>query len=97
MHEIRPDPAILFPQCVECAAPFSGSLSYREEGGQPYCDPCYTATVLPRCAGCTQPITDRALRAMDQQWHVTCFTCQVRHHLLHLPGETAPALSGRCT
>ena len=67
-----------------CAAPFSGSLSYREEGGRPYCDPCYTATVLPRCAGCTQPITDRALRAMDQQWHVTCFTCQVRQHLLHL-------------
>merc|ERR1712037_1031334 len=51
------------------------SMSYREREGKPYCDHCYTDTVLPKCGGCGQPITDRALRAFDKQWHIKCFVC----------------------
>ena len=47
-------------------------------GGKAYCDKCYTATILPKCAGCSQAIQDRALKAFDAQWHVQCFVCEVR-------------------
>jgi len=63
-------------QCCVCSAQFGGSLTYRETGGKAYCDKCYTATILPKCAGCSQPIQDRALKAFDAQWHVQCFVCE---------------------
>ena len=47
-------------------------------GGAAYCDGCYAANVLPKCAACSQPISDRALKAFDTQWHVKCFVCEVR-------------------
>jgi len=62
-------------QCYGCLVQFSGSMSYREKDTHPYCDACYTDTVLPKCGGCRKPITDRALKAFDTQWHVSCFVC----------------------
>eukprot|EP00093_Oithona_nana_P013414 13414.XXX_655562_656017_1 [CDS] Oithona nana genome sequencing. len=32
--------------------------------------------VLPKCQGCQKPITDRTMKAMGGQWHVTCFVCK---------------------
>jgi len=61
--------------CFGCLAQFTASMSYREREGKPYCDHCYTDTVLPKCGGCGEPITDRALRAFDKQWHIKCFVC----------------------
>ena len=46
-------------------------------GGSAFCEECYAETVLPKCYGCQQPITDRALKALDAQWHVKCFVCEV--------------------
>ena len=46
-------------------------------GGDAYCDNCYSDKILPKCAGCKQPISDRALKAFDTQWHVKCFVCEV--------------------
>ena len=75
-------------QCYGCLVQFSGSMSYREKDSHPYCDSCYTDLVLPKCGGCGKPITDRALKAFDTQWHVSCFVCAVRNliasHLLQL-------------
>ena len=64
-------------QCYGCLVQFSGSMSYREKDSHPYCDSCYTDMVLPKCGGCGKPITDRALKAFDTQWHVSCFVCSV--------------------
>ena len=66
-------------QCYGCLVQFSGSMSYREKDSHPYCDSCYTDLVLPKCGGCGKPITDRALKAFDTQWHVSCFVCAVRN------------------
>ena len=52
-------------------------MTYREKDSHPYCDSCYTDIVLPKCGGCNKPITDRALKAFDTQWHVACFVCVV--------------------
>ena len=46
-------------------------------GGAAYCDQCYAERILPKCFGCHRPITDRALKALDAQWHVECFVCEV--------------------
>ena len=79
-------------QCVGCSVQFSGSLTYRESGeascqmsdvtshypgGAAYCEQCYAERILPKCFGCHRPITDRALKALDAQWHVECFVCEV--------------------
>jgi len=63
-------------QCIGCEIQFSGTLTYRESGGDAYCDNCYSDKILPKCAGCKQPISDRALKAFDTQWHVKCFVCE---------------------
>ena len=46
-------------------------------GGAAFCDECYYEKILPKCFGCQRPITDRALKALDVQWHVKCFVCEV--------------------
>nr|ALS04659.1 paxillin-like isoform X4 [Pseudodiaptomus poplesia] len=62
-------------QCYGCLTQFTQNMSYREKDGKPYCEHCYTDTVLPKCGGCANPITDRALKAFDKQWHIKCFVC----------------------
>jgi len=62
-------------QCFGCLVQFTGDMSYRSKDNKPYCDHCYTDTILPKCGGCGQPITDRALKAFEKQWHVKCFVC----------------------
>lgn len=33
--------------------------------------------VFPLCAGCSQPIKEQGLSALDKQWHPLCFVCGV--------------------
>jgi len=63
-------------QCYGCLVQFSADMSYRAKDNHPYCDHCYTDTVLPKCAGCNKPITDKVIKAFEQQWHITCFVCK---------------------
>ena len=64
--------------CMNCGLNFSqNDTGYHENEGQAYCEPCYTNMVLPKCKGCQKPITDRTMKAMGGQWHVTCFVCKV--------------------
>ena len=65
--------------CGGCGLNFSShDIGYHENEGQAYCETCYTNMVLPKCQGCQKPITDRTMKAMGGQWHVTCFVCKVR-------------------
>ena len=57
------------------------ALVYIMSGGAAYCDGCYSATMLPRCSACSQPIADRALKAFGTEWHVACFVCEVSSSL----------------
>ncbi len=64
--------------CRKCGEVFSRDQAFHEKGGFPYCKSCYVDLVCSKCAGCCLPITDRALKAMEADWHVECFVCQVR-------------------
>ena len=54
-------------------------IGFHEHNNQAYCEHCYTNIVLPKCRACEKPITDRTMKAMGNQWHVSCFVCKVSH------------------
>ena len=45
--------------------------------GKPYCRTCFIDLTCSKCAGCKKPITDKAVKALDADWHVDCFVCKV--------------------
>ena len=49
--------------------------------GRPYCRNCYIDLTCSKCVGCTKPITDKAVKALDSDWHVDCFVCKVSEEL----------------
>jgi len=63
-------------QCYGCLVVFSDNMSYREKENRPYCEHCYQDTVLPKCGGCRDPITDKAVKALNKHWHSKCFVCK---------------------
>ena len=64
--------------CDNCGLNFAeAGIGYHENEGTAFCGNCYTNNILPQCKGCKKPITDRTMKAMDAQWHVSCFVCKV--------------------
>ena len=47
------------------------------KNGKPYCRNCYIDLTCSKCAGCKQAITDKAVKALNSDWHVECFICKV--------------------
>ena len=64
--------------CEVCGLNFStAQVGFHENEGRALCENCYANNVLPKCQGCQAPITDRTMKAMGGQWHVSCFVCKV--------------------
>ncbi|KAF8362562.1 zyx-1 [Pristionchus pacificus] len=61
--------------CSKCGDQLAGSSFYNVDG-KPICEKDYVDS-LERCAKCSQPISDRLLRAVGGAFHVQCFTCVV--------------------
>lgn len=61
--------------CSKCGDQLAGSSFYNVDG-KPICEKDYVDS-LERCAKCSQPISDRLLRAVGGAFHVHCFTCVV--------------------
>ena len=68
----------------------NGSVGFHEHNNQAYCEHCYTNIVLPKCRACEKPITDRTMKAMGNQWHVSCFVCKVIQvsHIRTMSGQS---------
>ena len=67
--------------CEVCGLNFStAQVGFHENEGRALCENCYANNVLPKCQGCQAPITDRTMKAMGGQWHVSCFVCKVPIH-----------------
>ncbi len=64
--------------CYTCDMQFSAETGYHEHESKPYCEPCYSDVALPKCKGCQKPIKDKAIKALNSDWHLTCFVCKVR-------------------
>ena len=47
------------------------------KNGKPYCRNCYIDLTCSKCAGCKQAITDKAVKALNSDWHVEFFICKV--------------------
>ena len=63
--------------CHTCDKQFSAETGYHEHDGKPYCEPCYSDVALPKCKGCGKPIKDKAIKALNSDWHLSCFVCKV--------------------
>lgn len=46
-----------------------------EEKGNLYCARCYENMFAPTCFSCQQKILGKAVNALKQTWHVSCFVC----------------------
>eukprot|EP00092_Neocalanus_flemingeri_P027310 GFUD01029621.1.p1 GENE.GFUD01029621.1~~GFUD01029621.1.p1 ORF type:complete len:187 (+),score=44.70 GFUD01029621.1:118-678(+) len=62
--------------CYSCQANFDQGAGIHTHLGRPYCKACYIDTVCDRCHGCSKPITDKAMKALEHSWHVDCFVCK---------------------
>ncbi|KAG7308900.1 hypothetical protein JYU34_006170 [Plutella xylostella] len=60
--------------CGGCKKELGGG-GFMEQAGRPYCSACYADKFAARCSGCAQPITDKAIIALDGKWHRDCFKC----------------------
>ena len=70
--------------CCKCSKNFSkAKLGYHEHEGYAYCETCYTEHALPKCQGCSKPITDKTIKALGGQWHISCLVCKVKILVLY--------------
>ncbi|ODM98900.1 Transforming growth factor beta-1-induced transcript 1 protein [Orchesella cincta] len=69
-----------FVACLStfCCATAASSLTggFHEKDGKPYCRSDYLSLFAPKCGGCTKPITDNYITALNAQWHPECFVCR---------------------
>jgi len=65
--------------CSECSNPFPGN-QFRKHNQKPYCDSCFGRLYSEKCAKCQKAIDGAVFEAMDQKFHLECFTCQVGNH-----------------
>lgn len=78
------------PECFVChhCKTKLGHGTFHMEDGHPYCPKDFAALFAQKCAGCEFPIEagDNFYEAINQLWHVECFTCQTCHVPLQASG-----------
>ncbi|KAI9189935.1 Prickle-like protein 2 [Blastocladiella emersonii ATCC 22665] len=63
-------------RCVACTSSLINCGFILTDGDTaPMCEPCYAATVLPKCAACAQPIRHEMLNIADKSYHPACLAC----------------------
>uniref|UniRef100_A0A8C5P563 Leupaxin n=1 Tax=Jaculus jaculus TaxID=51337 RepID=A0A8C5P563_JACJA len=60
--------------CSHCGEVF-GAEGFHEKDKKPYCRKDFLAMFSPKCGGCTRPVLENYLSAMDTVWHPECFVC----------------------
>jgi hypothetical protein len=67
--------------CAQCGQQF-GEDGFHERDGKPYCRADYFDMFAPKCGGCSKPIMENYISALNTQWHPDCFVCKVCIHIL---------------
>lgn len=67
--------------CSKCGGRFDEGSRITFEKEQALCDTCKvtgvkTPTTKHLCASCNEVIVGTSIFAMEQEWHINCFTCQ---------------------
>ncbi|XP_050311233.1 transforming growth factor beta-1-induced transcript 1 protein-like isoform X3 [Anthonomus grandis grandis] len=60
--------------CGGCKCKLIGT-QFMDVKGAPFCQKCYLSKHADRCKGCSKPIADKAVVALDAKWHQMCFRC----------------------
>uniref|UniRef100_A0A8C6WQM7 PDZ and LIM domain 5b n=1 Tax=Neogobius melanostomus TaxID=47308 RepID=A0A8C6WQM7_9GOBI len=63
--------------CDHCHS--SLAEGFVEEKGNLYCTRCYEDMFAPTCFSCQQKILGKAVNALKQTWHMSCFVCTACH------------------
>lgn len=50
---------------------------FHDREGQQYCQQCFLTLFASRCQGCSQPILENYISALNSLWHPQCFVCRV--------------------
>ncbi|CAH0604375.1 unnamed protein product [Chrysodeixis includens] len=61
--------------CAQCGQQF-GEDGFHERDGKPYCRNDYFDMFAPKCGGCSKPIMENYISALNTQWHPDCFVCK---------------------
>uniref|UniRef100_UPI0035900880 paxillin-like n=1 Tax=Myxine glutinosa TaxID=7769 RepID=UPI0035900880 len=61
--------------CAACGKHF-GEEGFHEKEGKPYCRSCFLDVASFLCAGCSTPILDNYISAINAFWHPHCFVCR---------------------
>lgn len=61
--------------CAQCGKQF-GEEGFHERDGKPYCRDDYFDMFAPKCGGCSRPIMENYISALNSQWHADCFVCR---------------------
>ncbi|XP_066577916.1 transforming growth factor beta-1-induced transcript 1 protein isoform X2 [Amia ocellicauda] len=61
--------------CVKCGRSF-GEEGFHERDGQQYCQEDFLALFASRCQGCSRPILENYISALNALWHPECFVCR---------------------
>ncbi|XP_048868819.1 transforming growth factor beta-1-induced transcript 1 protein-like isoform X1 [Brienomyrus brachyistius] len=61
--------------CVKCGGTF-GDEGFHDRDGQQYCQQCFLSLFASRCQGCSQPILENYISALNSLWHPQCFVCR---------------------
>ncbi|XP_053721579.1 transforming growth factor beta-1-induced transcript 1 protein-like isoform X1 [Synchiropus splendidus] len=64
--------------CVKCSRTF-GDEGFHDREGQQYCQQCFLTLFASRCQGCSQPILENYISALNSLWHPQCFVCRECH------------------
>ncbi|XP_068100248.1 transforming growth factor beta-1-induced transcript 1 protein [Hyperolius riggenbachi] len=64
--------------CKVCRKPI-GEEGFHEKDGDPYCSDDYFRLFGAVCAGCSQPVKESYISALNGLWHPQCFVCNVCH------------------
>lgn len=59
-----------------CKKPMSGTPFFEREG-KPYCKADFEKLFAAKCEGCSNPITENTVIALNAKWHKDCFKCKV--------------------
>ncbi|MGH0114585.1 UNVERIFIED_CONTAM: hypothetical protein FKN15_023618 [Acipenser sinensis] len=73
--------------CVKCGRPF-GEEGFHERDGRQYCQQDFFSMFASRCHGCSKPIQENYISALNVLWHPECFVCRVRERHTDRERET---------
>lgn len=62
---------------------------FHDRDGQQYCQQCFLTLFASRCQGCSQPILENYISALNSLWHPQCFVCRVSIFLDTVSGQRA--------